>query len=112
MRRLIPLTLKVEIMTDRLLRALLPTAPHRRQTNLHIELSPSFLLDLERRGFNRLLRALTKGLVQEVEGLLVAVGGDVVAVGADEVDLDAPFAEGDFAFGDFGVAGRVGVSGG
>lgn len=61
-------------MTDRLVCALLPTAAHRRERDLHIKLSPSFLLDLEWRCLDRLLCTLAEGFVEEVESFLVAVG--------------------------------------
>ncbi len=105
MRRLIPLLQEIQIMRQGLLPALL--RPHRRQRNLHIELAPSLLADVEGRVLEHLLLPLAKGVVEQVGGFFVAGGGQLFAVGADEVDVDVPVAEGEGAgFGGLGAAAR------
>ena len=102
---LIPLpTLKVQIMRNNLLPTL--RAPDRRERDVHIELSPALLADLEGRLAEDLTLALAKGLVQDVGGLFVAGGGHLVAVGVLQEDVDGPGAHG-VAFGFGGVGGDV-----
>ena len=90
MRALIPLLLEVEIMLEHLIAAL--RIAGRRERDLHVELAPSLLLDLERRALQGLLHALAKRFVEDVGGFFVAVGRDVFAVGAHEIDGDFPAA--------------------
>jgi hypothetical protein len=101
---LVTLRLEVEVVLERMVTALANT----RQDNGHVELSPTLLVDAERRLLDDcslsvfpsspgacLSGALTvlvllEGRVEVVDGLLEDVGHDLVALVVQQPDLYAP----------------------